>query len=94
MTTTHTAKIAATVQLQSLSGIKRSAFDPEAMTVTVAGVAYPVSRQVQCYNKTTQTWFTPGKEGMESARAYSDSLTLYYDRPPENGGKIRLIVVS
>lgn len=87
-------KIAAAVQLQSLSGVKRSAFDPDAMTVTVAGVAYPVSKKVQCYNKTTKTWFIPGEEGMESARAYSDNLTLYYDRAPENGGKIRLIVVS
>ena len=87
-------KIAATVQLQSLTGVKRSAFDPEEMTVTVAGTSYPVSEQVQCYNKTSKTWFTPGKEGMESARAYSDNLTLYYDRAPENGGKIRLIVVA
>ena len=87
-------RISATVLLQSLPGIKRSAFDPEAMTVTVAGIAYPISEQVQCYNKATKTWFTPGKEGMESARAYSDNLTLYYDRTPENGGKIRLIVVD
>lgn len=87
-------KIAATVQLQSLTGVKRSAFDAEAMTVTVAGVSYPVSETVQCYNKTTETWYAPGEDGLASARAYSDSLTLFYDRTPENGGKIRLIVVS
>ncbi len=84
--------IAATVSLQSLSGVARSAFDTEEMTVTVGGVLYPVSETVQCYNKTTKTWFKPGKEGMEAARAYSDDLTLYYDRSPAEGGKIRMIV--
>lgn len=88
-----TGKIAATVTLQSLTGVNRSAFDPDEMTVTVAGVSYPVSNAVQCYNKSTKTWFSSGKEGMEAIRAYSDGLTLYYDRAPSEGGKIRLIVV-
>jgi len=86
-------RVAATVTLKSLTGVKRSAFDSEEMTVTVAGVSYPVSAAVQCYNKTTKTWFKPGKEGMEAARAYSDDLTLYYDRSPSEGGKIRMIVI-
>ena len=86
-------KVVASVYLQSLTGVSRTAFDPEEMTVTVAGVAYPVSDTVQCYNKTTKTWFAPGKDGMEAARAYSDDLTLYYDRAPSEGGKIRMIVV-
>ena len=86
--------VAATVELMSLTGVGRSAFDPEEMTVTVAGVSYPVSGAVQCYNKTTRTWFPAGKDGMEAARAYSDDLTLYYDKDPAQGGKIRLIVVS
>ena len=30
---------------------------------------------------------------MEAARAYSNELTLYYDRTPAEGGKIRMIVV-
>lgn len=85
--------IAATVYLQTLTGVKRAAFDPDEMTVTVAGVAYPISKDVQCYNATTKTWFTPGKEGMEAIRAYSDTLTLYYDRSPAEGGRIRLITV-
>jgi len=85
--------IAATVTLQSLAHVARSAFDSEEMTVTVAGVSYPISGEVQCYNKTTKTWFKAGKEGMEAARAYSDDLTLYYDRTPAEGGKIRMIVV-
>lgn len=86
-------QIAATVDLKSLSGVRRAAFDPDEMTVTVAGVSYPVSQEVQCYNETTNTWFASGKEGMEAIRAYSDDLTLYYDRDPAQGGKIRMIVV-
>lgn len=85
--------MAASVVLRSLTRVGRAAFDTEDMTVTVAGVSYPISGKVQCYNKTTETWFKPGKEGMEAARAYSDDLTLYYDRAPAEGGKIRLIVV-
>ena len=79
--------------MKSLSGVRRAAFDPDEMTVTVAGVSYPVSQEVQCYNETTDTWFASGKEGMEAIRAYSDDLTLYYDRDPAQGGKIRMIVV-
>ena len=68
----------------------------EEFTVTVAGVSYPISNEVQCYNKTTKTWFKSGddgKDGVEAARAYSDDLTLYYDRDPNQGGKIRMIIV-
>lgn len=86
--------MAASVVLRSLTKVGRAAFDTEDMTVTVAGVSYPISNQVQCYNKTTETWFKPGKEGVEAIRAYSDDLTLYYDRDPNEGGKIRLIEVS
>mgnify|MGYP004506579563 CR=1 FL=1 len=91
---TADGKAAGIVYLQSLTGVARSAFDVSDMTVTVAGVSYPISDVVQCYNKTTKTWFKPGKEGLESARAYSDDLTVYYDRAPGDGGKIRLIVVE
>lgn len=87
-------KVAATVVLQELTHVTRSAFDPEEMTVTVAGVSYPISKEVQCYNKTTKSWFkTKGEECVKEARAYSDDLTLYYDRDPSQGGKIRMIVI-
>jgi hypothetical protein len=86
--------VAATVTLQTLKDVSRTAFDMDEMTVTVAGVTYPVSDKVQCYNKTTGKWLTPGKEGLTAARAYADTLTLYYDRTPDQGGKIRMVVVS
>ena len=87
------SRVIATVTLESITKVGRSAFDSEEMTVTVAGEVYPISEEVQCYNKSTKSWFAPGKDGMEAARAYSDELTLYYDRTPAEGGKIRMIVV-
>lgn len=86
-------RVAATVTLTQIKAVSRSAFDSEDMTVTVAGVEWPISDDVQCYNKTTKTWFAPGEKGMEAARAYANELDLYYDRPADEGGKIRMIVV-
>lgn len=85
--------IAATVTLSSAQHIARSAFDLDDMSVNIGGVSYVISPSVQCYNKTSKTWFAPGKAGVEAARAYSDDLTLYFDRPAAQGGKIRLIEV-
>lgn len=85
--------IAATVSLQSSQHISRSAFDLDEMTVNIGGVTYVISPAVQCYNKTNKTWFASGKAGLEAARAYSDDLTLYFDRPASEGGKIRLVEV-
>jgi hypothetical protein len=90
---TSSKGVASVVTLQSLTHVNRTAFDMDEMTVTVAGVSYPISKDIQCYNKTTKTWFAPGEDGLKAARAYSDDLTLYYDRAPSEGGKIRMIVV-
>lgn len=86
-------KLAGSVALESLSGIRRSAYDPDARTITGGGMVLPVSDQVWCYNKTTGHWFSEGLDGLEEARAYSDDLTVYYDKAPEQGGKVRLVVV-
>ena len=50
----------------------------------------PVAGNVLCYNKTTKSWFA----SLDEARAYSDTLTIYYDRAPQEGGKVRLVVVG
>lgn len=86
-------KAVATVTLQSLEHVGRDAFDVEDMTVTVAGTAWTISKDVQCYNKTTKTWYAPGQEGVKAARAWSDDLKLWFDRSAAEGGKIRLIEV-
>ena len=90
---TADGKVAATVSLTAIKDVTRASFDMDEMTVTVAGVSWPVSDKVQCYNKSTKTWFAPGEKGLEAARAYSDQLTLYYDRPANEGGKIRMVVI-
>ena len=83
-----------TVELMALSGVSRSAFDVQNMTVTVGGVTYPIAQSVECYNKNTGNWFGSGPEGLNAARAYAETMTLYYDKSPAQGGKIRLIVVG
>lgn len=87
-------KVAAWVQLQSFGGVSRSAFDADAMTLTRTNAVWPVADNVQCYNKTTQTWFAPGKEGLNVLRAYSDNISAYYDKAIEDGGKIRMLIVE
>lgn len=83
-----------TVTLLSLSGVSRADFDMDALTVTVGGVTYPVSQTVECYNRLTGTWFGSGAEALNTARAYASTMTLYYDKAPAQGGKVRLAVVG
>ena len=59
-------------------------------TVTTSNKIIPIAGNVACYNRTTKKWFA----SLDEARAYSNSLTIYYDRTPEEGGKVRLIVVE
>ncbi|MDE6108136.1 MAG: S-layer homology domain-containing protein [Oscillospiraceae bacterium] len=86
--------VGTTVELVALSGVSRSAFDIQNMTVTVGGITYPIAQNVECYNKTTGHWFGTGATGLNAARAYAETMTLYYDKSPAQGGKIRLIVVG
>lgn len=85
-------KAAGCVLLECIKDVSRSAFDvvDGKTTVTVQGTAWPVAENVVCYNKITGLWF----DSLSEARAFSDELTLYYDKNPEDGGKIRLVVVE
>ena len=93
------SKLANWVELKSLTKVSRSAFDMDDNaeggiapigTVTAGGMVLPIAGNVICYNKTTKGWF----DSLNDARAYSDSLTVYYDRAPQEGGKVRLVVVE
>lgn len=91
------AKIAGYVFLKELGGVHRSAFDMKAKTVTTTDMVLPISDNVVCYNKTTGKWFAEHEEAMDNlneARAFSDNITIYYDRTPEEGGKVRMVVVQ
>lgn len=87
-------RVGATVTLTAVSNVPRSAFDMENMTVTVNGVTYPIAQGVECYNKAAGSWFGSGADGLNAARAYAATLTIYYDKGPAQGGKIRLVVVE
>lgn len=90
-------KLAGSVtNLNSASDIGRTAYDPDTHTLRVGDEIIPISQEVWCYNKSTGYWFDgkTGYERFEQIRAYSDSLTVYYDRAPSQGGKIRLVVVE
>lgn len=89
-------KIAGYVFLKELDGVRRSAFDMKAKTVTTTDMVLPISDSVVCYNKTTKQWFTAEDpmDALNQARAFSDNITIYYDRTPEEGGKVRMVVVQ
>lgn len=85
---------ASQVTLTEVKSVPRSSFRMDTMTASVSGLTFPISEQVQCYNKITKSWFSVGAEGLNAARAYSETLTVYYDATPARGGKIRLVVVE
>ncbi len=91
---TASGKLASYIKLQSKSGLGRGAFDLDAKTVSTTDTLYPIWKNVQCYNRTTGKWYVPGYDGLDDALAFSDNLTIYFDRAPELGGKVRLITVS
>lgn len=89
------------VELQSMD-VKSSAFDVDTMTVTTNSMIIPISDRVMCYNETTKEWFSVGEgkndedyvKALNLARAFSENVTIYYDRTPDQGGKVRLVVVG
>lgn len=83
---------------QSVTGLRRAQFDAEAMTLTTNSMILPISDQVQIYNEATKTWYTAKDgghpENLQQALAFSDDLSVYYDKTPETGGKVRIIVIK
>ena len=63
-------------------------------------IELPISDEVQCYNAQTKTWFGAGNtdrtpmENLNACLAYSSNLTVYYDRDPGQGGKVRVVVAN
>ena len=58
--------------------------------LNIGSRAMLVSKDVQCYNEATDSWFST----LDEARAYSDHLTVYYDKSPERGGQVRIVVAE
>ena len=85
-------KLLKKVDLTKRNNIKRNDFtvSDDKTTVIVDGATMLVSDHVQCYNSITESWF----KDLASARAFSDNLTVYYDRGGKNGGKVRIVVAN
>jgi hypothetical protein len=85
-------KVEAVVILTEVKNVSRTAF------YTVGGKTYlhlpsmdiPVAEKVECYNKLGKIWFG----SLNDARAFAETLTVYYDRAPSEGGKVRMVIVE
>lgn len=86
------SRVISAVNLTRVTKISRSDFKTvgDDTTVTINGVVYPVADDVQCYNGAAGEWF----ETLDDARRFSSLLTVYYDRDPAKGGKIRIVVAE
>lgn len=82
--------LAGTVDLKATVGFTRQAIDTESNSVTVGNLTLPISSDIQCYNKRTGRWFS----SLEELMASGNSFTAYYDRSPNEGGKVRILVAN
>lgn len=82
--------LASWVSLTAHSGVHRTAFGED--TVRVDGVDWPLAADIDsgCYNAKSETWF----KSLDACLSYSSTLTVYCDRSPSQGGKVRLVVVE
>lgn len=81
---TSEGKVASLVLLTAVEDLTRADFDG---SDSVAGI--PIASDVKVYNAVTETWVT-----LSQAKAFTDTFTAYYDREPEQGGQIRVIVAG
>lgn len=87
-------KVVGWKELTALEDVRRSSFDVDDMSLTTTDDVWTISDGVQNYNKTTGQWYEAGEEGLAAAIAFSETLTVYYDKAPDQGGKIRLVVAE
>ena len=92
-------RLAGYVPLTSADGIRRSQIDTSTMVLTTNEMVLPISSQVQIYSEATGGWYTvskdaSAKDNLERALAFSNDMTVYYDRTPGEGGKVRIIALE
>ena len=56
----------------------------------INGVYYPISSGVQCFIKDTGSWAAT----VDEVRTASNSIRVYYDKAPEDGGMVRVVVAE
>lgn len=92
------SRLAGWTALTAVKNVSRAAFTLNAEadgkspigTVTTPELVIPIAADVVCYNGATKQPFA----SLDEARAYSSTLTIYYDRAPEEGGKVRVVVAE
>ncbi len=76
---------------RSLTAVKEvplSAFSGDGY-VSAGGCLIKIADDVQAYDSETKTWMT-----LEEAMAKHSVFTVYYDRLPDSGGKVRIVVAE
>ncbi len=87
---TGEGKLAGYVTLTAIYGVGRDYFEESTdgtFYVSTGKGLIQVSDDVQVYMDRTDTWTT-----LDTARAVSDNMTVYYDRTLSTGGKVRVII--
>lgn len=85
---TPEGKVAGIAALTGIEGVSRADFTGN-HTVQAGGYLLAVSGGVEVYNEVTGAW-----TDLETARAFGEDFTVYYDKTPETGGQVRLVVVE
>lgn len=91
---------AASMALKSVEKVSPANFNMNTMLFFSGSIQLPISDDVQCYNAQTKTWFGAGAEdttvmgNLNACLSYSSNLTVYYDRDPGQGGKVRVVVAN
>lgn len=94
------SRSAGSVALKSIENASPYNFNQTTGIFFLKSTQLPIAENVQCYNAQTKTWFGAGDEdatGMDNLRAclaYSSNLTVWYDRDPAQGGKVRVVVAN
>lgn len=95
---TDVPKSAAQVALRAVENVSLANFNLQTNRFFSGSLELPIAKDVQCYNAQTKTWFgnadTTPEEDLAACLAYSNNLTVYYDRDPNQGGKVRIIVAN
>lgn len=80
----------AAVSLNAIDAVPRSAFGDT--SVTADGQIFPLADNIDqcCFNAVSETWFG----SLDDALAYASTLSIYYDKAPDQGGKVRLVVAK
>lgn len=86
------------IALKQVEKVTTANFNLETNHFYSGNLEMPIWEGVQCYNAQTKTWFSgKDKSNLELLRdclAYSTKLTVYYDRDPNQGGKVRIVVAN